>query len=359
MSENGPTGYDASAWVCDGGNQQGSSITLALADDVTCTITNTKRGHIIVDKVTIGGDATFGFDASGGTAPAYQDFAISGADTPNDQELRPGSYSVVENIIPINWDQTSATCDNGDDPSAITLGAGDVVTCTFVNTKRGIIIVDKVTQPAGHSQVFSFDASGGSYIDFNLTDAQNPNSQVLVPGAYSVSETIPANWDLLSATCVSSIQDSETPGSLELDAGETITCTFTNQKDSYIIVDKVTDPSGDTQSFTFNTTGAGYTGFSLTDVDEPNNSGDLAPGVYSVAEVVPAGWDLTSVYCGGAIDGPVPSAWYTTYTPGDPLQLDAGETITCTFNNQKDANIIVQKVTIGGDDSFEFDTDYA
>jgi hypothetical protein len=36
----GPSDYTASSWSCDGGSLVGSTITLALGDDVTCTITN-------------------------------------------------------------------------------------------------------------------------------------------------------------------------------------------------------------------------------------------------------------------------------------------------------------------------------
>jgi LPXTG-motif cell wall-anchored protein len=41
LSENGPGGYEASAWSCDGGTLEDDEVTLALADKVTCTITNT------------------------------------------------------------------------------------------------------------------------------------------------------------------------------------------------------------------------------------------------------------------------------------------------------------------------------
>ncbi|GAA3617795.1 hypothetical protein GCM10022236_20030 [Microlunatus ginsengisoli] len=37
----GPAGYTASGWFCDAGTQSGSSVTLDLGEDVTCTITNT------------------------------------------------------------------------------------------------------------------------------------------------------------------------------------------------------------------------------------------------------------------------------------------------------------------------------
>src|SRR6185503_11644629 len=116
--------------------------------------------------------------------------------------------------------------------------AGETITCTFTNTKRSHIIVDKVTNPSGDPTSFNFDANGGSYADFSLTDAAPPNNQTLVPGNYSVSETVPAGWDLTSSSCVSSTAATETAAALELDPGETITCTFTNTKRGHIIVDK-------------------------------------------------------------------------------------------------------------------------
>ena len=68
--------------------------------------------------------------------------------------------------------------------------------------------------------------------------------------------------------------------------------TFTDAKKGRIIVDKVTNPGGDSTSFSFNTTGSGYSGFNLTDAAAPNDQ-SLAPGSYSVSELVPAGWDLS------------------------------------------------------------------
>ena len=40
LSETGPAGYAASAWSCVGGSLSGSSVTLALGQSATCTITN-------------------------------------------------------------------------------------------------------------------------------------------------------------------------------------------------------------------------------------------------------------------------------------------------------------------------------
>ena len=74
----------------------------------------------------------------------------------------------------------------------IDLAPGEIVTCVFVNTQRAQIIVDKVTDPAGSTDQFSFDPSYGP--DFSLADVDAPNnSGFLVPADnYSVVETDPA-----------------------------------------------------------------------------------------------------------------------------------------------------------------------
>jgi uncharacterized repeat protein (TIGR01451 family) len=427
---------------------------LAQGDTVTCTYTNTiQNGHIIVDKVTSpsGSSQSFNFDASGGS---YADFSLTDVATPNDQELLPGNYSVSE-TVPTGWDLTNTSCVSSiqdiETAGSLELDPNETITCTFTNTQRGNIVVDKVTNPAGDPQSFSFDASGGVYGDFSLTDLAAPNNQELVPGSYSVSETEPAGWDLTNTTCISSIQDSESAGSLELDAGETITCTFTNTKlgeisgfkyqdldgdtntteylanpvqgllvqlwqwitNSYqntgqtdttdasgfysftgllpglyqvrevlsslgsswtnltstsvgvtldageidgqnnfintqygsIVIVKQTDPDGDSQVFDFDLS-YGDLDADLSD-GQSDDSGDLLPGTYSVSENTPPGWDLTSATCD---DGSAPSS----------ISLSSGETVICTFTNQKDSGIVVFKQTIpdGSPENFVFVSDY-
>ena len=80
------------------------------------------------------------------------------------------------------------------------VGFGDQVTCTITNTRKGKIIVEKQTLPNGDPQVFSFTASYDGD-GFSLADGQQNDSGLLAPGTYSVSETVPAGWDLESAVC--------------------------------------------------------------------------------------------------------------------------------------------------------------
>src|SRR3989442_15395603 len=70
---------------------------------------------------------------------------------------------------------------------------------------QGHIIVDKVTSPSGDPTSFGFSTTGTGYAGFSLTDAAAPNDQTLSPGSYSVSEAVPAGWDLTGLSCAPSL----------------------------------------------------------------------------------------------------------------------------------------------------------
>ena len=72
--------------------------------------------------------------------------------------------------MPAGWDQTSATCDDGSPVSNIDVAAGENVTCTFTNRKRGSVVVVEDSSP-NDPQDFSFTAGGGlSPASFPLDD---------------------------------------------------------------------------------------------------------------------------------------------------------------------------------------------
>src|SRR5262245_20931899 len=89
--------YTASAWVCVGGTQNGSNITLASAESATCTITNDDIAPALhLRKVEInnnGGTA----QATAWTLSASGPTPISGS-TPVDSgaSFRAGSYALSE-----------------------------------------------------------------------------------------------------------------------------------------------------------------------------------------------------------------------------------------------------------------------
>src|SRR5688572_15307491 len=348
LSEVVPAGWDLATASCtiqsgsptSTGTFAGNTITglsIQTGLETICTFTNQKDSNIIVVKQTDpdGDPQSFTFTASYDA----DGFSLSDGQQDNSGDLDPGTYSVSE-TVPAGWDLESATCSDGSEPNNISLQAGETVTCTFTNEKDAKIIVVKQTDPEGEIRSFSFTASYDGD-GFSLSDGQQNDSGDLDPGTYSVSENAQVGWDLESATC----SDGSAPGSISLQAGETVTCTFTNEKDAKIIVVKQTDPDGDPQSFSFTASYDGD-GFSLSD-GQQNDSGDLDPGTYSVSENAQAGWDLESATCS---DGSAPAN----------ISLQAGETVTCTFTNEKDANIVVIKQTDPDGDlqSFTFTASY-
>jgi hypothetical protein len=146
---------------------------------------------------------------------------------------------------------------------------------------------------------------------------------------------VPEGWDLTGPGCTSELGsstiDTGSPptATITLAVGDTVTCTFSNTQRGHIVVDKVTVPGDDPESFTFNTTGTGYTGFSLIDTDTPNNQ-ELVPGEYSVTETVPDVWNLTDLSCTSELGG---SGIDTGSPPTATIALAAGDTVTCVFTN--------------------------
>jgi hypothetical protein len=192
---------------------------------------------------------------------------------------------------------------------------------------------------------FDFTTDYGS--PFQLSNGENNNSGWIATGSHSVSETVPTGWDLTSVTC----NDDEgtnprsNPVSLQLDADEIITCTFTNTKLGKITIVKDADPN-DCQDFAFSGTNP-IGSFSLDDdqgVQEcssgalPNNKSFSNLPVntsYTVAETIPNQyWVLKSITCVNTADG-TPYTDIVSTTNGTIITLDPGADVTCTFLNEK------------------------
>jgi hypothetical protein len=91
------------------------------------------RGQIIVDKITApSGDPTsFNFTLTGGPASINVPFSLTDAAAPfASAPLAAGTYNVAESV-PDGWTLASVTCSDGSPANAISLGPGEIVTCTF------------------------------------------------------------------------------------------------------------------------------------------------------------------------------------------------------------------------------------
>jgi hypothetical protein len=337
IAENLPQGWTLTGHTCDNGDDPSSIHITGPKQTVTCTFTNTARGHIIIKKVTDPSGASQSFTFT----PSYNGgatFNLTDGQSNDSGELVPGTYSVAETPVP-GWNLTNASCSDGSPVNAISLQPGEIVTCTFSNRTRGHIIIVKHTDPAGSAKVFTFDPSYGP--SFNLTDGQSNDSGELVPGTYNVAEeSAGPEWTPLGSSC----DNGDAVTAIHLGPGQTITCTFTNQQLGHVIVKKVTDPIGSTQAFMFNSNYG--PSFNLTD-GQSNDSGPLVTGIYSVSEVPQDGWTPIGATCD---NGNPPSA----------VHVNPGQTVTCTFVNQQKSHIVVVKQTIpaGAQASFHFTDNY-
>ncbi len=185
---------------------------------------DTPDSLIIVQKQSCSSGATqkFTFDPSW----SGSNFQLKHNESKKSPALAAGTYSVVE-VAQSGWKLSSATCSDGSSPNNISLQAGETVTCTFRNTKDAFIKIKKETTPAGASQKFTFDPSWSS-TNFQLKHNETKTSPVLAPGTYSVKELAQSGWSLSGATC----SDGSNPNNISLQAGETVTCTFKNVKQS-------------------------------------------------------------------------------------------------------------------------------
>lgn len=191
--------------------------------------------------------------------------------------------------------------------------------------------VNKVLIPSGDAGKFNLQIDGATAgTGANVGDGGTTGVVVTTVGSHTVSETAGTATSLADYGAVIS-GDCDSSGNVALAAGQNKVCTITNTRRGHIIVDKVTEPSGDLQSFTFTTSGTSYNGFSLADQDIPNNQA-LVPGTYSVSETPIAGWNLTSASCTSDYSNDDAPSGILAVNPAD-INLHSGETVTCIFKN--------------------------
>jgi len=191
-----------------------------------------------------------------------------------------------------------------------------------VPTCAGVNSITVVKNTIGADGSFDFSSSTLTPATFTITTTGNTGSQIFrplnVPAIYDVTETVPAGWNLTSATC----SDGSPVNAIDLGADEAVTCTFTNTEigagTASITIIKNTiggDGSfaftGNLGAFNINTvTGTGMQAFT-----------GLPAGSYNVAETIPLGWVLTNASCDNG------------NTPNN-ITLATGASVTCTFSNR-------------------------
>lgn len=151
-------------------------------------------------------------------------------------EIGVASYSVMS----VSGEGCTLLPESTQAEAAVILGVTTV--CTFNNAvDKGSITIVKDAVP-DDEQDFSFSATGLETEGFLLDDDGNSENELsnaqtfsgLWPGEYSFTEEVVAGWELTGMNCVSSNVSLDMPVSatatLDLSAGEHVTCTYTNTK---------------------------------------------------------------------------------------------------------------------------------
>jgi hypothetical protein len=374
VAETVPPGFELTSAVCSNA-QDPATLTLFPGDDVTCTFVNVAEGSVTIVKNTIGADGDqfsftsdmpdgdFNITTDGFTGQHVESLAVPA-----------GTYSVTEadpSGIGVGYDLTDVTCLGGSEGTSgntdtgtatIVVSAQDSITCTFTNTAQGTIIVEKSTFPETATDTFNFtgDAAG------DIGEGEQIVVGNLVPGTYSSTETPLTGWDLTEISCDdgNSIGNTGTgEATFNLEAGETVTCVFTNtQRGSIEVVKQVLPVGANAQAFTVNAGG----GFFFDGIGGSQIAQDLTPAsdvgnaTTGAIEVLPS-----SLY---TVSETMPAGWFEAATPtcndgSDPLtgiEVQPGEAVVCTFVNNAYGHILVDKVTDPADSpqSFTFTPSY-
>ncbi|MFK7805381.1 MAG: Calx-beta domain-containing protein [Anaerolineae bacterium] len=308
--------------------------------------------EIIEDTVPNAG-RDFSFSITGGLLPATFDLDDNGNPTlPNTQTFNAvadGTY-VVTQAADTDYVTTIACTDPSGGTTTLGLAAtidlsgGETVTCTFTNTlapTTGTIVIIENTVPNA-AQNFAFSTKGGlTPSSFNLDDDSNgalSNTRTfnnVLAGEYGVAQTAVPGYTT-TLVCVDPSGGTTTAGAeadIDLAAGETVTCTFTNTAQPgtiEIILDTVPNSA---QNFAFTGTGGvSPITFNLDDDANPalpntRTFNSVPAGSYSVSQAAVSGY-TTSVACED------PSGGTTTTATAAAIALAPGETISCTFTNE-------------------------
>ena len=352
------------------GTQAGDSvsgISITSGETTVCTFNNSRnQGTIELKKVWVGGGGqttlNIGTTAAGSETASQQTGAAGAAPlTTGAQTVNTGTYYVSETGGLDDYGQQLACTNKG---SAITVGAsnsvsvatGDVVVCTFTNTRnQGSVELKKVwSGTPGQTTLKIGTSAAGSETASQLTGAAGAaplttGAQNVVTGTYYFSEAggLTNYTSQMSCTNKGNAISLGASNSIVVATGDVIVCTFTNTRDQGSIeLKKVWSGTAGQTTLNIGTSAGG----SQT-VSQLTGAAGAAP-LSTGAQTVNTGTYYVSE-TGGLTD----------YTPqlactnkGNPISVGGsnsvpvakGDVVVCTFTNTRNqGSIELKKVWVG------------
>ncbi len=263
LTESGPAGYTASAWSCVGGTQEGASVTLALAESATCTITNTlNKAELTLQKTWInaakGDSTTLTIDGQPTEEPVVSTASGIASETDEVNTVVADVYAgqtvdLGESLGATKGSYTvNLTCTDKDGLSyeggyngefTMPLEPADVV-CTFTNTRTSnALVLQKQWINGADGDTAALTIEGGlddpaeatstSDGSAEFIDGENQASTLVYSGdTVSVSEVLGENLGTYTSALVCTDGESEfTPeeGTFEM-PNIGVICTITNTR---------------------------------------------------------------------------------------------------------------------------------
>jgi plastocyanin len=337
---------DARLTVSDG--HGAANVTLDAGETIHCVFTVTKLASVKVvqDAVPSPGPTSFDFTATGLSPSSFTLDEDPGADHPASRtfsEISSFGAKTIEQDAADGWDVSAIDC-TGDDDSSIDLGArratldvepGESVVCTFQTTGRGTIEIEKQALPDGAAGDFLFaaDLPGTGDDAFALAD-DGVKSVSVEPGTYTFEQAARTGFDLTALSCddgsTASLADRR--ATVDVAAGETVRCVFTDtQRASVTIRKATTPPESSTTGTQFELTpGSGLDGGAVLLRHDGTRSWSVAPGNYTVDEAVTDGYELAGISCAGDADSTGDAA-----AGRATFRVAAGEDVSCTFSSER------------------------
>ncbi|MGN7701842.1 hypothetical protein [Cellulosimicrobium sp. 22601] len=350
--EGGPAGYRDEGWVCEGAEVVGSTVTIDLADSVTCVVTNVAPMPPTVPTLTlvkevVGGPATaadWTLTAENGAATltgTTGDAAVTAA------EVSPGRYALSEDG-PAGydgaWSCTGATSGDGSD-GAVTVAEGDDVVCTATNTWAGGTLT-LVKELAGETLARPVDwtlSATGSDAEVVGRSGTAAVTDVPVPaGAYTLAED---GWSGFTAGDWVCDGGPVTGAVVTVEPGADVTCTIVNTPlPSRLTLVKVVDggPAAP-RDWTLSATGPQADGTTGT-ISGPSGGAavshvDVGEGIHELSESGgPEGYEPGEWVCVGGVQ-----------LGGASVLVGPDDDVVCTVTNTYVGSMLtLVKVVVGG-----------
>lgn len=322
VSEDAVAGWKQGSQTCTGRGNTPDNITVGPGKTITCAFVNKKLATIILVKNTVGGDGTFDFVMTGTTLLSSTQLTTSGGTTQQIfNNIDPdNTYTIAETPVPAGWDLTSATCTGTNTVGSITPNNGEVIICTFTNTKFGSISGYKFEDVNGNGEWdegepalegWTVILSGDEDNDRETDEDGYYSFTNLSPGTYQVCEE-PEGWIQTKPQEGFACDNESTGYEFNLNEEDETDVNFGNFRPGTISGQKFEDLNGNGErdqgepglsDWTISLFDGAATISAVTMSDDPDTQNDeagmygftdLPVGTYTVTEVKQNGWTQTT-----------------------------------------------------------------